>query len=272
MKKIGFVDYYLSEWHANKYPAWIQKANEALGTDYTVAYAWAELDVSPQNGVTSAEWCEKYGTTLCASLEELCEKSDVILVLAPSDPDRHLPYARTVLSYGKPTYIDKTFAPCLADAEEIFALAKQYGTPFFSTSALRYADELKDLDEVSNLIVTGGGGNLPEYLIHQVEMAVMLLQDPAQNVVTHKQGTQVISHVTTLHGAGASFVFDPKLPFTVAAELADGTHTYRTINSDFFFGLIEDILRFYETQSTSFDPAQTLEVMHMRDMILNSLS
>ena len=26
MKKIGFVDYYLSEWHANNYPAWIEEA------------------------------------------------------------------------------------------------------------------------------------------------------------------------------------------------------------------------------------------------------
>ena len=44
MKKIGFIDYYISEWHANSYPKWIEEANEALGTDYKVAYAWAEVD------------------------------------------------------------------------------------------------------------------------------------------------------------------------------------------------------------------------------------
>ena len=38
MKKIGFVDYYISEWHANNYPAWI----DALGCDYKVTHAWAE--------------------------------------------------------------------------------------------------------------------------------------------------------------------------------------------------------------------------------------
>ena len=42
MKKIGFIDYYLSEWHANNYPDFIKK----LTDDYEVAYACAEKDVS----------------------------------------------------------------------------------------------------------------------------------------------------------------------------------------------------------------------------------
>ena len=37
MKKIGFVDYYISEWHANNYPTWIKEACEKLGTEYKVA-------------------------------------------------------------------------------------------------------------------------------------------------------------------------------------------------------------------------------------------
>lgn len=271
MKRIGFVDYYLSEWHANNYPQWIREANEKLGTDYEVAFAWGELDLSPKYGETSAQWCEKNGVTLCQTLEELCEKSDVILVLAPSDPDKHLPYAKTVLRYGKPTYIDKTFAPDLAQAEQIFALSKQYGTPFFSTSALRYADELKDLTDVSKLIVTGGGGNLPEYLIHQVEMAVLLLQDEVKEARLERQGNQCVAHVSTQGGKDVTFVYSPKMPFSVTVEASDGTPCYRAISSDFFRGLIEDILTFYETGKPSFDPAQTLAAMRMRDAILSQL-
>ena len=30
MKTIGFVDYYISEWHANNYPEWIKQASEKL--------------------------------------------------------------------------------------------------------------------------------------------------------------------------------------------------------------------------------------------------
>ena len=28
--KIGFIDYYLDEWHANKYPAWIKEASNGF--------------------------------------------------------------------------------------------------------------------------------------------------------------------------------------------------------------------------------------------------
>ena len=268
MKKIGFIDYYLSEWHANNYPQWIREANEALGTDYEVAYAWGELELSPKYGETSAQWCEKMGVELCATLEEVCEKSDVLLILAPSDPDRHLVYATTALRYGKPTYIDKTFAPNLVDAQKIFALAAANNTPFFSTSALRYAEELGDIGSVANLIVTGGGGNLPEYLVHQVEMAVMLLGDRAKCAKVEQQGIQYIARVETECGKNATFVYAPKMPFSVTVEAEDGTPAHCTIKSDFFRGLIADILRFYETGKPSFDIAQTLEVMRIRDMIL----
>ena len=68
MKTIGFVDYYISEWHANNYPAWIKQANEKLGLDYEVAYAWAEEDVSPVDGITTEGWCKKFGVTQCKTL------------------------------------------------------------------------------------------------------------------------------------------------------------------------------------------------------------
>ena len=123
MKTIGFVDFYLSEWHANNYPAWIKQANEKLGLDYKVAYAWAEQDLSPVYGKTTEEWCSEYGVEQCDTLKGLCEKSDVILVLAPSNPEKHLGYAEEVLKYGKNTYIDKTFAPDFKTAGKIFAIA-----------------------------------------------------------------------------------------------------------------------------------------------------
>ena len=131
MKKIGFVDFYISEWHANNYPAWIKQANEELGYDFEVAYAWAEQDVSPVDNVTTKEWCEKFGVTACATIAELCEKSDNILILAPANPETHLKYAKLALPYGKTTYIDKTFAPDLATAKEIFSIAKKYNTKIF---------------------------------------------------------------------------------------------------------------------------------------------
>ncbi|MBQ9805474.1 MAG: Gfo/Idh/MocA family oxidoreductase [Clostridia bacterium] len=271
MKKIGFVDYYLSEWHANNYPVWFKAVNEEMGTDYEVAYAWAELDVSPIDGVTSAQWCEKFGAQLCSSLEELCEKSDYIIVLAPSDPEKHLPFARTVLKYGKPTFIDKTFAPNSAEANEMFELGEKYGTKFFSTSALRCATELEKFEGVTNLMVTGGGSNLPEYSVHIIEIAVSLLQDPVKRVMMEAKSQMRFCHAETVSGKTATLCYMPGFGYSVAGELADGKGRHKMITSPFFNILMGKIITFFETNGEyPFDPAETREVMRVRDAVLKA--
>ena len=264
MKKIGFVDYYVSEWHANNYPVWIKE----LDCGYEVTHAWAELDVSPVDGRTTAQWCDDFGVTRCDTIDELCEKCDVIIILAPSNPEKHLGYAKEVLKFGKPTYIDKTFAPNLAEAQEIFDMAKRYSAPFFSTSALRFADELEGLAGGKNFIITGGGSNFPEYCIHTIEMAVKLLNDKVENTNVICQGNQKICNISTIGGKKATLIYAPKLPFTVASENADGSSSYVKITSDFFKGLIKDMVRFFDSGKVSFDTNETLDVMTLRDKLL----
>ena len=271
MRKIGFVDYYLSEWHANNYPAWIKAANEALGTDYEVAYAWAELETSPKDGVTTAQWCEKFGATACSTIEELCEKSDVILILSPSDPDKHLPYARAAFPFGKPTYIDKTFTPDLAQAKEIFAIAEKHGTPFFSTSALRYATELDDLKGCKRLAVTGGGGSAEEYVVHQIEMVTKTLGVGACKARAVQMGLLTMFEVAYDDERSATMSYCSGNPFTVLAD--NGTKpVWKQIRSDFFAALLRDIIRFYESGKTSFDVKETLEIMAIREASLKALN
>jgi putative MATE family efflux protein len=60
------------------------------------------------------------------------------------------------------------------------------------------------------------------------------------------------------------------LPFTVSAELPTGITRYKNISSDFFKLLIADILRFFESGESSFDTAQTLKVMKLREAVLKA--
>ena len=271
MKKIGFVDYYLSEWHANNYPKWIAQANEELGTDYRVAYAWAELDVSPRDGINSATWCETFGATYCNTIEELCEKSDVILILAPSDPDKHLPYAKAVLPFGKPTYIDKTFTPDTAQAREILSIAEKHGTPVFSTSALRYATELDEIKGSRQLAVTGSGRSADEYIVHQAEMVVKTLQTGARKVRAAQMGLLSVFEVAYDDDRSATMTYSPNaLPFTLLAEGGEKP-CWKQVKSSFFAALLQDILRFYETRTVSFDIAETVEIMAIREAALKAL-
>ena len=127
MKKIGFVDYFIDEWHANNYPAWIEEASAKLGVDYKLSFAWAKID-EPRGVLTTDAWCEKFSAIHSASVKELCENSDCIVILAPSNPEEHLDLVKQTFPHarGKRVYIDKTFAPDLKTALEIFRLAEEY--------------------------------------------------------------------------------------------------------------------------------------------------
>lgn len=270
MKTLGFVDYYISEWHANNYPAWIEEMNAKLGTDYRLAYAWAEEDMSPTYHESTDEWCARFGVEKCATIEELCEKADYVFILAPGAPEKHLAYAEKVLPFRKNTYIDKTFAPNVAEAKEIFALAEKYGTKFFSSSALRYAEELKDVHAPLKAATTGGGRSLEEYIIHQAEILVRVMDGKAVrmrvepiNVAPIKGGYDCL--ITYEDGRCAEMFYAPDQGFSIKAEAADGTLVDRKITSDYFKLLIGDILTFFSTGEPPFDPAQTLEVMRIRE-------
>ena len=269
MKKIGFVDYYISEWHANNYPAWIKEICEKSGLDYSVSYAWAEKDISPVDKRSTDEWCRSFGAQKCESIEELCQKSDCIIILAPSNPETHLYMAEKVLPFGKRTYIDKTFAPDSETSEKIFAVSKKYNTPFFSTSALRYSSELEPLIDSDNIVVTGGGGNFEEYIIHQIEPTVKVLRARATSVSAQIQGKQVICHVNFEGGKQATMIYGEHMPFTVCTE-KDGVSSYAQLRSDYFPSLIADILRFFESGEVSFNTEETKEVMRIREALIKA--
>lgn len=269
MKKIGFADYYLSEWHANNYPAWIAEACRTLGCDYTVAYAWAELDVSPVDGINTEQWCEKFNVKKCDTLGELCEKSDVIIILAPSNPEKHLGYAKAVFPYGKRTYIDKTFAPDYKTALEIFELAKRYGTPFFSTSALRFADELNAVDTPRQMIVTGGGSNLPEYIIHMAETVVAKLGTGIQSVSAMPHGTQSFITAKYADDRIATMIYGERMHYSLYMASAE-KEAWKEVKSDFFPALIKNIIKFFETGDVCFDTEQTKEVIRLCELAITA--
>lgn len=267
MIKIGFIDYFLDEWHANNYPKWFRAAGEKLGEEICVSYAWAELDAPPAGGKTTKEWCQAMGATACATIEEVCERSDVLVILSPDNPERHLDYARAVLPYGKRTYIDKTFAPDYATACRIFEIARAHGTPFFSTSALRYATELSALDTPDNLI-TSGGGLLARYIVHQAEMVVAKLGTGDFCVTARKQGPVTLFSVDYENGKRATMLHAPDFGFAVSLA-KEGTATpLSAVGSPFFPSLIEDMGRFFLTGEVSFDPNETLAVMKLIELCL----
>ena len=270
MKKIGFIDYYLSEWHANNYPTWMREKIAELGLDLELSYAYAELDVSPLDNVTTDEWCEKFGMEKCGTIEELAEKSDFIVILAPSNPETHLRLAEAALKFGKRTYIDKTFAPDYKTAKKIFDIAKEYGAEFFSTSALRYADELDSIEVKDACKVSGTGSNFDEYVIHLCEMLVKKIGMGAESIIANEKDGNVELDIAYGDARRATLIFGQGIPFAMASDLFAPLSELTPMASPYFNSLMKDILCFFSGADVSFDTCETLEVMKIREAAIKA--
>jgi len=84
-----------------------------------------------------ADFLREKGCTIYDTIEQMLEHVDAVL-LEEVDGRPHLKWARPVIKAGKPLFIDKPMAASLADVVEIFRLAKEAGTPCFSSSSLRF--------------------------------------------------------------------------------------------------------------------------------------
>ena len=161
-KKIGFIDLFIDEWHANNYPKWIRES--ALKDEFDVAMAWEKYTPEGKKGLQ--EWCKEQNVTPASSIEEVVDNCDCICILAPSNPEVHEELAGYALKSGKPVYIDKPFAPDRAAALRMFELAAKYNTPLMSSSALRFSNELMEKAPALSapLFVNTCGGGGPRHL------------------------------------------------------------------------------------------------------------
>ena len=98
----------------------------------------------------TSELQTKWQVELVGTIEELCQKVDAVL-LESVDGRPHLAQVRPVLAAGKRVFIDKPLAASYRDAAEIVRLSKETGTPFFSTSSLRYVADVQELKRTDRL-------------------------------------------------------------------------------------------------------------------------
>ncbi len=117
------------------------KAGEDLaGLKIVAAYPGGSPDI-PQSWNRVKQYTEQLrgmGVEIVGSIDELLKKVDVVM-LESVDGRPHLAQARPVIAAGKPLFIDKPMAASLADAMEIFRLAKEKNVPCFSASSLRFS-------------------------------------------------------------------------------------------------------------------------------------
>ena len=258
--KVGFIDYFLDEWHANNYP---QLFADASGGEVTIGSAYG-LIANPRTGMSSEQWCEKFGVKHAKTIEELVEENDCLVVLSPDNPEMHPELCKLPLASGKRTYIDKTFACSRKEAEEIFANAEAHNTPCFSSSALRFSNEIKTADKGGiDFIGARGPGEFSNYAIHQVEPIVTLMGADVRRVMSigtpstpgllidYKDGRRAtMNNWGWGHGA-----------FNFAIKYSDGRVANIADCSDYFANFIVDLVDFFKTGDVKVSHAETIAIM-----------
>ena len=271
-KKIGFIDLFIDEWHANNYPKWIRES--ALKDEFDVAYAWEKY--TPAGKKDLKVWCAEQGVTPVASIAEVVEKSDCICVLAPSNPEVHEELAELPLKSGKPVYVDKPFAPNGEAAKRMFDLAAKYNTPLMSSSALRFGTEIMELQQknIGPLFVStcGGGGNFPEYAIHQIEMIVSLMGVGAKELQVCGNDKRLTVAVRYADGRLANMNYSAFWGFNLNAATETEAVAQISTMSNIFPNLLRKILEFYKSGTNLIPVAETIEIATILDAVVKGMA
>jgi len=268
-KSIGFIDLFIDNWHAQNYPQFIRES--ALGANFEVKLAWEQQHAT--GGMHLDEYCAKQKIGMAASIEQVVEECDCIVVLAPRNPEKHEELADLALRSGKPVYIDKTFAPSAQSAVRMFEKAQKHGTPMFSSSALRFSSDLQKAlrgplaGQRVSFVSTIGSGHFSEYSIHQIEMVVAALGVGAERVMQCGTADSPMLVIDYPYDRRASITLmrGHRFSFSAAYGLAD-TAAGLSIDKieDFFPRFIDAMLTFFETRLSPVPNSQTIEIMAIR--------
>ncbi len=264
-KRIGFVDNSLENYHANTYLKLLREDLKDRG--YTVAGG---------TGLKAAEsqvWAEKNGVPYFESVKALDAAVDHYIVLAPSDPDVHLKLCRKVFPFGKPTYVDKTFAPDLKTARKIFALADKHRVPMQTTSALRYTNVQDHVQEVGpkavrHMVTWGGGSSFGEYAIHPVELAISCMGPKARRLMRRGTGdhAQLLIDFTKGRSAIVNVYTNQSTPYAASVTTKKDTRPLPVESAKIFLNTAAAILDMFDSGEPSIDRKESLMIRRILDV------
>lgn len=264
-KRIGFVDLKLENFHANVYLKAVRNELQERGFLVAGCFALDEAD--------GRAWAAKNAVPYFADAAELDRNVDCYAVLAPSNPEVHLDLCRRVLPFGKPTYVDKTFAPDLATARRIFALADRFGVALQTSSALRYTNvqtavRTAGAEPLCHMVTWGGGRSFDEYAIHPVELAVSCLGPAALSLMRRGTGdqSQLLINFSGDRTAVVNVYTNANTAFAASLTTGKGTTYVPVDGSRMFINMAAAILDLFESRTPNIDRQESLMIRRILDV------
>lgn len=212
------------------------------------------------------------GIKVVKDLDELMEQCDGFMVESVNG-GTHLELAKRILPAKKPTFIDKPFANTIEDAKAMADLIDTYGTPCWSSSALRYEPnmraaidkagiELREADVYGPAPYFEKGRGIVYYGIHTAEMIFAIMGTGVKSVhTTWQENREVIvgrwsdGRVATLRAQR-----EPRHGFGGMVHGSEGSVPFEA-TGDFYGTLTEHISEFFVAGKAPVVVDETLEVI-----------
>ncbi len=263
-KRIGFVDKELGNFHSNVFAKLF--AGELKDRGYVVT-GCTSLDHA-----SGRTWAQANGIPYLDDAAELDRQVDYYMILSPRDANVHLRMCEQVVPFGKPTYVDKVFAPDVATAERIFALADRHRVPLQTTSALRYTNVQKRVaaigrDAIRHMITWGSGKSFEEYAIHPVELMISCMGPDATRLMRRGSGKQSQLLIDFSGGRTGVVNLNVESDTPLAASITTEKHTeYIAVEGEpLFRDTALAIVDFFEKRAPTVPRAESLAVRRILD-------
>jgi hypothetical protein len=267
-RRIGFVDDNLNNYHANVFLQALRGPLQERG--------WSVAGCTGLQANEGRAWAANNEVPWFPDAAALNESVDAYMVLAPSTPDTHLELCQAVLPHGKATYVDKTFAPDLATAKKIFALADQHHTPIQTTSALRYTNVQDHVqnhpeEQIGHMTTWGGGGSFDEYAIHPLELLVSVIGSEAVSLMRRgpENRVQLLINFTGERTGTVNVYTQSNTPFAAGITGDKATQFLMVDVSRIFVNNMRAVLDFFESGQSNIDRRESLTIMRLLDAARN---
>lgn len=260
------------------------RADHIPGARVVAAYKGGSPDVeasATRIEKFSAELRDKWKIEFVDSIDELVRRVDAVMIESV-DGRVHLAQARPVLKARKPLFVDKPFTASVKDAKELVRLARETGTPVFSSSSLRYNDDVVAIErdprmqEVLGAVTWGPAPTEPHhpdlfwYGIHSVDMLYTFMGPGCERVSrTYTAGADVVvghwkdGRIGVVRGNRESpstygqVVYGRKAILTAPERDA----TAQPVKRSSYYGLLKEVVQFFRTGQTPVPLEETLEIM-----------